>query len=66
MWFAFLLSILPAPSFARPKLGDEEWMRRFRAFVKLFNVFVEALNDERFDLPTWQRMREAWRKLDDE
>lgn len=65
-WFMLPLLILPVPSWPHPRLGDEEWMRRFRAFVKLFNAFVEALNEQRFDLPTWQRMRDAWKRLEAE
>jgi CRISPR/Cas system-associated exonuclease Cas4 (RecB family) len=60
-----LLAICPLRSWATPQLGDEEWMRRFRAFVKLFNAFVESLNDGKFDLSTWRRMRSAWMQLDD-
>jgi hypothetical protein len=58
-----ILMAVPAWS-SQPQLGDEEWMRRFRSFVKLFNAFVESLNEGRFDLATWQRMRDAWRKLE--
>lgn len=36
---------LPCRLLARPKLGDEEWMRSFRSFVKLFNKFVDSLNE---------------------
>ena|SRR5215469_16551689 len=67
LWFRFLLPIFTVlPSWSQPRLGDEEWMRRFRSFVKLFNTFVESLNEEKFDFPTWQRMRDAWRKLEAE
>ena len=40
----FLLTAFPFDVLARPKLGDEEWMRCFRALVKLFNNFVEPLD----------------------
>jgi len=67
LWFMFLLPIFTVvPSWSQPRLGDEEWMRRFRSFVKLFNTFVESLNEEKFDFPTWQRMRDAWKKLEAE
>jgi len=62
--FGPLLAMFPLPGLARPKLGNDEWMLRFRAFVKLFNAFVESLNDGCFDLSTWQRMRAAWTKLE--
>jgi len=44
-WFVLLLAVLPKAAIARPTLGDDEWMRRFREFVKSFNAFVNALND---------------------
>ena len=62
--FALFIAFLPAPAFARPKLGDEEWMRHFRLFVRRFNGFVEALNDGSFDLSRWRGMRAAWKELD--
>jgi hypothetical protein len=65
-FFGILLAIFPSRVAARPNLGDENWMRSFRLFVKLFNSFVEQLNDGKFDLPTWQRMRAAWTKLETE
>jgi len=46
------------------RLGDEEWFRRFRAFVKVFNAFVNSLNDGKVDLHTWHEMQEAWTKMD--
>lgn len=39
-------------------------MRRSRDFVKIFNGFVEALNDGTFDVSKWRRMRSAWKELD--
>jgi hypothetical protein len=66
MCFALLGAFFPVPVFARPRLGDEEWMRRFRAFVRTFNAFVEVLNDGKFDLSRWQTMRGAWKELDTE
>lgn len=66
MCFALFTAFFPVPVFARPRLGDEEWMRRFRAFVRTFNAFVEVLNDGKFDLSRWQTMRGAWKELDTE
>ena len=64
MCFGFLLTLLPCRALAGgQKLGDDEWMRHFRDFVKLFNKFVESLNDGRFDVDTWGRMRLDWTKL---
>jgi hypothetical protein len=50
---------------ARPKLGDDEWMRRFRAFVKMFNAFVNSLNDGKVNLPAWREMRKTWAEMVD-
>jgi hypothetical protein len=62
----FFLSSAPFASTAdaRPQLGDPEWMRRFRVFIKAFNSFVEALDDNKPDRSKWQQMREAWHKLE--
>ena len=32
-YLAFMLVFFPSCLSARPKLGDEEWMRSFRSFV---------------------------------
>lgn len=66
MSFALIFTLLSQRTFAKPKLGDEEWMRRFRDFVKLFNAFVEALNDGAFDVSRWHRMQKAWKELEEE
>jgi hypothetical protein len=52
------------PALARAKLGDGEWMRRFREFIKAFNAFVEALDDGKLDRVKWERMRAEWRQLE--
>ena len=62
--FGLLLLLFPYRAAAQPKLGDEEWYRRFRAFVKDFNAFVNALNDGRLDLAIWRKMHETWKKMD--
>lgn len=64
MCFALIIALFSGPALARPKLGDEEWMRRFRAFVRTFNAFVEVLNEGSFDLSRWHGMRAAWKELD--
>lgn len=66
-----LLSVLLLGGFAhgetvRPvKLGDQEWMRRFREFVKVFNAFVNSLNDGKVDRRPWRLMRKAWAEMAD-
>lgn len=64
MCFALIALISPADFAAQPKLGDEDWMRRFNDFVRAFNLFVMALNEGRFDLVKWQSMQAEWKKLD--
>jgi len=64
MSFALMFTLLSRNAFAQPRPGDEQWMRRFRDFVKIFNAFVEALNDRTFDVSRWRRMQSAWRELD--
>jgi hypothetical protein len=39
-------------------------MRRFRSFVRLFNSFVESLNDREFDSERWRAMRVATGRLE--
>ncbi len=63
MCFGLVFALLPLPAFGRQRLGDDEWMRHFRDFVKLFNTFVESLNDGKFDFATWDKMRLDWTKL---
>jgi len=63
--FGLILFLLPWPATAsQPKLGDDEWFRRFRVFVKVFNRFVDSLNDGKVDLVMWRQMREAWKNMD--
>jgi hypothetical protein len=49
---------------AQPKLGDEEWMRNYRDFVKASNEFVIAINDGIVDRKKWQRLRATWHEID--
>lgn len=58
------LFVFTSPAVAHIKLGDSEWMRRFRIFIKAFNDFVEALDDNRLDRAKWGRMRTAWDDLE--
>jgi len=51
-------------AFARPKLGDAEWMSGFREFIKAFNDFVVALDDGKLDRVKWERMRDTWHKIE--
>lgn len=63
--FSVFLVLVPRSAFATQcRLGDEEWFRRFRVFVKMFNAFVDSLNDGKVDLHTWHNMHEAWTKMD--
>jgi hypothetical protein len=39
-------------------------MRRFRSFVRLFNSFVESLNDTEFDSERWRAKRVARGRLE--
>jgi hypothetical protein len=63
-WFALCLALVPSLAPAQPRLGDDEWMKRFRDFVKSFNEFVNALNDGSFDVSRWRRAQTDWRKLE--
>ena len=61
--FGLLIALFRMPALARSRLGDEEWMRRFRAFVRAFNAFIEVLNDGMFDLSRWSATRTAWKGI---
>ena len=62
--FALIGTLISEAAFARPNLGDKEWMRRFRELVKTFNAFLEVLNEGKFDVAKWNAIRAAWRDLD--
>ena len=63
--FGVLLVLVPRSAIAiQYRLGDEEWFRRFRVFVKVFNAFVNSLNDGKVDLHAWHEMHEAWKQMD--
>lgn len=64
MCFAVIVTLISGTTFARPNLGDKEWMRRFREFVKTFNSFLEVLNEGKFDVSRWNAIRTAWKDLD--
>jgi hypothetical protein len=49
----------------RPKLGDDEWIRRFRGFIKSFNDFVVALDEGKLDRAGWERMRVQFHQLEE-
>lgn len=54
------LVLLPKSAFgSHCSLGDDEWFQRFRAFVKVFNAFVNSLNDGKVDLHTWRDHQRA-------
>ena len=59
-----IFAALETKAFSGPKLGDAEWMTRFREFVKEFNDFILGLNDQRFDRAKWERVRSAWRRIE--
>jgi len=63
-WLVLFAALVPSSALGQPKLGDEEWMRGFRDFVKSFNAFVDALNDGSFDLSRWRRLQTDWKKVD--
>jgi hypothetical protein len=63
-WLALCAALVPSFAPAQPRLGDDEWMKRFRDFVKSFNEFVNALNDGSFDVSRWRRTQTDWKKLD--
>jgi hypothetical protein len=63
-YVAVLMLLLPTRGLSKLRLGDDEWMRHFRDFVKAFNPFVEALNEGRFDFSLWVQMRARWKNLD--
>jgi hypothetical protein len=62
LW-VLLASKVELPMSAAPRLGDQEWMRRFRIFIRAFNEFVDALDDNKIDRASWARMCRAWDSL---
>jgi hypothetical protein len=63
--FSVFLVLMPKSAFgSQCSLGDDEWFRRFRAFVKVFNAFVDSLNDGKVDLHAWRDMHQAWTRMD--
>jgi hypothetical protein len=46
--FGLVLALVPLHAFAKQRLGDDEWMRHFREFVKQFNTFVESLQSSSY------------------
>jgi hypothetical protein len=61
---AAMLVCAPTFEFGQPMLGDEEWIRQLHRFVKIFNEFLSAIDDGKFDLPKWEQSRSAWSMLD--
>ncbi len=61
--FALVLASEAATS-AHGRIGDAEWMASFREFIKAFNDFVEALDDNKLDLSKWERMRKTFHILE--
>jgi len=64
MCFAVIFTLICKAAYARPQLGDKEWMRRFRELVKTFNAFLAVLNEGKFDIAKWNAVRTAWRDVD--
>ena len=64
MCFAVIVTLMYKTAFARPSLGDKEWLRRFRELVKTFNAFLEVLNEGKFDVAKWNAVRAAWKGVD--
>jgi hypothetical protein len=64
MCIAVIVTLFYKSAHARPQLGDQEWMRRFRELVKTFNAFLEVLNDGKLDVARWNAVRAAWRDVD--
>lgn len=60
-----LAAMLLGAGLARPepRLGDDEWYRRFQAFLQELNRFVICLNDDRVDLAQWKKVCQAWTAL---
>lgn len=59
-----MATVVGAHAFARPQLGDAEWMRGFREFIKAFNDFVVALDDGKLGRVKWERMCDRWHKIE--
>jgi hypothetical protein len=59
-----VLGLFPPTVCAAPSLGNPEWMRRFGDFVRAFNTFVEALDENKLDHAAWERVRVLWKSID--
>jgi len=60
----FASAALTATGVPKPKAGDADWVRKFRAFMKAMNEFLLTLNEDIFDVAKWERVRSAWHHLD--
>ena len=59
-------AVFTAAAAPKSKVGDSDWLRRFRFFMKVMNEFLMALNEGAVDIAKWQQVRSAWHHLEDE